>query len=239
MSGTDAAPRAASPPPRAIVLVSGGLDSAVTLAEARARGFACYAMSFRYGQRHEVELAAAARVARALGAVEHKVVAVDLRAIGGSSLTDAIEVPKDRADHAIATGIPSTYVPCRNLIFLALAAGWAEAIGASALFLGVNAIDYSGYPDCREPFLRAVESALALGTRAGVEGRALRIEAPLVALTKAEIIRRGVALGVDLGLTTSCYDPDPDGRACGRCDSCHLRRKGFAEADVRDPTRYV
>lgn len=224
--------------PTAVVLLSGGVDSATALAVARSEGFDVAAISFDYGQRHRFELEAAQRVARSLGAMRHTTVRVDLRAIGGSALTDdAIDVPKD-ALHA--TAIPVTYVPARNLIFLSLAAGYAETLGAQDLFIGANAVDYSGYPDCREPFLRSFEATATLGTKAGAEdGRPLRVHAPLVSLTKAEIIRLGVRLGVDYSLTHSCYDPDAAGLACGRCDSCLLRAKGFAEAGVPDPTRYA
>ena len=214
---------------RAVCLVSGGMDSAVALAEARASGFACHALSFDYGQRHRVELEAAARVATVLGAAEHRVVRVDLSAIGGSALTDAIEVPKDRE---IASGIPVTYVPARNTVFLAVALGWAEVLGARDLFIGVNAVDYSGYPDCRPAFLEAFERLASVATAAGVE---FAIHAPLVELSKGEIVRRGLELGVDFGLTFSCYDPRADGRPCGRCDACRLRARGFAEAGVADP----
>ena len=228
---------------RAVVLLSGGLDSATVLAMARADGFACHALSFRYGQRHAVELDAAARVARALGAVEHRVATVDLSWIGGSALTASdIEVPKDRTIEAIgsATGrdIPITYVPARNALFLCHALAWAEVLGARDLYAGMNALDYSGYPDCRPEFLAAFETMARLGTKAGAEGAEWKVRAPLIAMTKAEIIRAGVALGVDYALTHSCYDPVGDA-ACGRCDSCLLRKKGFADAGVADPTRYV
>jgi 7-cyano-7-deazaguanine synthase len=220
--------------PRAVVLVSGGLDSATTLAIARADGRACYALSFDYGQRHRIELEAARRVAAAGGAVEHRIMRIDTAGIGGSALTDpAIAVPETGGE-----GIPVTYVPARNTVFLALALGWAEVLGAAEIYLGVNAVDYSGYPDCRPEFIAAFERLANLATRAGVEGRPFAIKAPLLALTKADIVRRGVALGVDLGLTVSCYQPDAAGRACGRCDSCRLRRAGFAAAGVTDPTRY-
>jgi 7-cyano-7-deazaguanine synthase len=225
-------------PRRAVVLVSGGLDSATTLAIARADGFECYAISFDYGQRHRHELEAAQRVAQAGGAVQQIVVPIDLRAFGGSALTAAIDVPKDRDDAAMATGIPITYVPARNTIFLSLALGWAEVLGARDLFIGVNAVDYSGYPDCRPEFIAAFERLANLATKAGVEGEPWTVHAPLIELTKAEIIRRGTALGVDYGLTHSCYDPDDAGRACGHCDSCQLRLKGFAEAGLTDPVSY-
>ncbi len=219
----------------AVVLLSGGLDSATVLAEAHARGYACHAISYDYGQRHGAELAAAQRVAVALGAVEHKVVRLDLGSIGGSALTDpAIAVPESPGK-----GIPVTYVPARNTVFLAIALGWAEVLDARDLFLGVNAVDYSGYPDCRPEFIAAFERLANLATKAGVEGARFRIHAPLVELSKAGIIRRGVALGVDYGLTVSCYSADDAGRACGRCDACRLRREGFAAAGVVDPTHYA
>ncbi len=221
-----------------MALVSGGLDSAVTLAEARAAGFRCVAVSFEYGQRHIVELEAAGRVAKALGAVEHIVARIDIRAFGGSALTDDIAVPKDRAEEVMAGEIPVTYVPARNLIFLSYAAGVAESRGAGDIFLGVNAVDYSGYPDCRPEFIEAFAQCAGLATKAGAEGGAFRIHTPLIEMTKAEIILRGLELGVDFGLTHSCYDPDESGRACGRCDSCALRRRGFVEAGVVDPTQY-
>jgi len=211
------------------------MDSAVALAEARVAGFESHALSFDYGQRHRVELAAAARVAKALGAVEHRVVKVDLSAIGGSALTDRIEVPKDRPDEAIGAGVPATYVPARNTVFLAVALGWAEVLGARDIVIGVNALDYSGYPDCRPEFVSAFEHLAAVATRAGVEGARFRVHTPLISLSKAEIIRRGVELGLDYGLTHSCYDPAQAGRPCGRCDSCVLRAKGFQEAGVADP----
>jgi len=219
---------------RAIVLLSGGLDSATTLAMARADGFACYALSFQYGQRHAVELAAAARVAKVLGAAEHRTITIDLAAFGGSALTDhTIAVPE-----APSSGIPITYVPARNTIFLAYALGWGEVIGARDLFVGVNAVDYSGYPDCRPEFIEAFERLANLATKAGVEGDGFRIHAPLIELTKADIVRKGMAAGIDYSMTVSCYQPDEGGRACGRCDSCRLRRVGFEQAGVADPTRY-
>jgi 7-cyano-7-deazaguanine synthase len=219
----------------AVVLVSGGLDSATCLAIARAEGYACHALSFAYGQRHEAELVAAARVAAVLGAVEHRVMHIDLAIFGGSALTDrGIAVPE-----AATTGIPVTYVPARNTVFLSFALAWSEVLGAHDIFIGVNAVDYSGYPDCRPEFVAAFEHMANLATRAGVEdAERLRIRAPLISLSKAEIIRRGEALGVDYSLTVSCYQADADGRACGRCDSCRLRREGFAAAGVPDPTRY-
>jgi 7-cyano-7-deazaguanine synthase len=223
---------------KAIILLSGGLDSATVLAMARADGFATYALSFRYGQRHRVELEAAARVATALGAREHRIAEVDLAWIGASALTsDTIAVPKDRA-LADPTDIPVTYVPARNALFLCYALAWAEALGAHDLYAGMNALDYSGYPDCRPEFLAAFERMANLGTRAGAEGAGWHIHAPLIAMTKAEIVRAGAALGVDYGLTHSCYDPIGD-LACGHCDSCQLRRRGFLEAGVPDPTRYA
>jgi 7-cyano-7-deazaguanine synthase len=224
------------PEKRAVVLLSGGLDSATVLAIARSEGYACYALSFAYGQRHAWELASAKRVASSLGVVEHRVAQIDLRAFGGSALTDAIEVPKGRAPEEMAHGIPVTYVPARNTIFLAFALAWAEVLGASDIFLGVNALDYSGYPDCRPEYIEAFEGMANLATKAGVEGRQrLKIHAPLIALTKAQIIAKGLALGVDYGLTSSCYDPSPKGAPCGACDACLLRAKGFAECGVEDP----
>jgi len=222
---------------RAVVLLSGGLDSATALAVARAEGYAAYALSFRYGQRHAVELEAARRVAEALGAVEHVVLDIDLRVFGGSALTDDVPVPKDRpVDDADDCGIPVTYVPARNTIFLSFALAWAEVLDADDVFLGVNALDYSGYPDCRPEYIEAFERMANLATKAAVEdGRRLRIHTPLIDLSKAQIIRRGLDLGVDYGLTHSCYDPAPDGRPCRRCDSCLLRAKGFAEAGLGDP----
>ncbi|HET6424494.1 MAG TPA: 7-cyano-7-deazaguanine synthase QueC [Planctomycetaceae bacterium] len=225
---------------RAVVLLSGGLDSATTLAMARDEGYECYAISFDYGQRHRFELEAADKVGRALGVVRQIVVPIDLRAFGGSALTSDIEVPKDRAEEDLSTGIPITYVPARNTVFLSLALGWAEVLGAVDIFIGVNAVDYSGYPDCRPEFIAAFEAMANLATKAGVEGPdAFRIHTPLIHLTKAEIIRRGVSLGVNYGLTHSCYDPDGQGRSCGHCDSCQLRRKGFLEAGLADPTVYT
>jgi len=219
---------------KAVVLLSGGLDSATVLAMARAGGFACHALSLDYGQRHRAELAAARRVAQALGAVEHKVLRLSLDAIGGSALTDpSIAVPE-----AGGEGIPVTYVPARNTVFLALALGWAEVLGSTDLFVGVNAVDYSGYPDCRPAFIEAFERLANLATKAGVEGNVFRVHAPLIEMGKAEIIRAGTALGVDYGLTVSCYQADEQGSACGRCDSCRLRAEGFRAAGVPDPTRY-
>ncbi|MGE5487380.1 MAG: 7-cyano-7-deazaguanine synthase QueC [bacterium] len=225
--------------PRAVVLVSGGLDSATTLAIARHDGFETYALSFRYGQRHARELECAARVAESLGAAAHHIVEFDLRAFGGSALTADIAVPKSRDTAAMAGDIPVTYVPARNTIFLSFALAWAEVLGANDIFIGVNALDYSGYPDCRPEYIGAFERMANLATKAGVEGRQrLRIRAPLIAMTKAEIIRRGIELGVDYSLTSSCYDPAPGGEACGECDSCLLRKKGFAENGLVDPIRY-
>jgi len=219
---------------RAVVLVSGGLDSATTLAMARAEGLACYALSFDYGQRHRSELNAAAEVARSLGAVEHKVLNLDLRAIGGSALTDdTIDVPETEQE-----GIPVTYVPARNTVFLSLALGWAEVLEAREIFIGANAVDYSGYPDCRPEFIQAFETLANLATKAGVQGDHFHIRAPLVHMSKAEIIQAGSRLGVDYALTLSCYQADEQGRACGVCDSCRLRAAGFAAAGLPDPTRY-
>jgi 7-cyano-7-deazaguanine synthase len=219
---------------KAVILLSGGLDSATTLAVARRDGYACHALSFAYGQRHRAELDAATRVAQAQGVVAHKTVNLDLSAIGGSALTDAsISVP----DHP-TTGIPATYVPARNTVFLAVAMGWAEVLEAGDIFIGVNAVDYSGYPDCRPEFIEAFQKVANLGTKAGVEGHGMRIHAPLVKLSKAEIVRLGTTLGVDYGLTVSCYTADAQGRACGVCDSCRLRRQGFADAGLPDPTIY-
>jgi 7-cyano-7-deazaguanine synthase len=225
--------------PRAVVLLSGGLDSTTTLAVAKEQGFEVYALSVDYGQRHRVELDCAQRIAKALGAVEHRVVSIDLRAIGGSALTDVIDVPKDRPDTAIAHGIPITYVPARNTILLGLALGYAEVVEAFNIFMGANVLDYSGYPDCRPEFLTAFERLANLATKAAVEGRGtFRVHAPLLQKTKAEIIREGLRLGVDYSLTLSCYDPDSQGCACGHCDSCRLRLKGFAEAGTKDPAVY-
>lgn len=223
----------------AVVLLSGGLDSTTVLAHAVREGFAPYCLSFAYGQRHEAELAAAALVAQRGGAAAHRTAHIDLRAFGGSALTDdAIAVPKGRDAAEMADGIPVTYVPARNTIFLSFALGWAEVLDAQDLFIGVNALDYSGYPDCRPAFVEAFERLANVATRAGVEGRRITVHAPLLQMTKAEIIRYGTALGVDYSITTSCYDPAPDGAACGACDACQLRARGFAEAGVPDPTRY-
>ena len=219
---------------KAVILLSGGLDSATVLALARAQGLTCYTLSFDYGQRHRAELEAAVRVSRHLGALEHRVMEIPIGALGGSALTDAdIDVPEDGGD-----GIPVTYVPARNTVFLSLALAWAEVLSADSIFIGVNAVDYSGYPDCRPEFIEAFQSLAALATKQGVEGRPVTIEAPLVALTKAEIIRQGMAVGVDYAQTVSCYRADEQGRACGHCDACRFRREGFIDAGVEDPTRY-
>src|SRR5262245_50797145 len=225
---------------KAVVLLSGGLDSATALAVARRDGLACHALTIAYGQRHAVELSAARRVADALAAVEHRVMHLDLRAFGGSALTADLPVPRDRVEEEMSAAIPITYVPARNTIFLSLALGWAEVLGSFDIYMGINAIDYSGYPDCRPEFVAAFERLANLATRAGVEGKGtFRVHAPLVHLSKAEIIRLGQSLGVDYGLTHSCYDPTADGSACGHCDSCKLRRAGFEAAGVPDPTRYA
>ena len=226
-------PGASDPPRKAVVLLSGGLDSCTAAAMAKADGCELYALTVAYGQRHAAELEAARRVASALDVVRHVELQIDLSAFGGSSLTGSGPVPKDRAIDD--TGIPSTYVPARNTVFLSLALAWAEALGATDIIIGVNALDYSGYPDCRPAFIESFERTAALGTKAGVEGARVAIRAPLIGLTKGEIIRRGLALGLDYSLTSSCYDPDPGGAPCGRCDSCVLRARGFAEAGVRDP----
>ena len=224
--------------PPAVVLLSGGLDSSTVLAMAREQGFAPYALSFRYGQRHAHELQAAQAVAGALGAVRHVIAQIDLREFGGSALTADIDVPKGRDMEAMGQGIPVTYVPARNTVFLSFALAWAETLGSSDIFVGVNALDYSGYPDCRPGYIAAFEAMANLATKAGVEGaQRLRIHAPLMHLNKAQIVREGLRLGVDYALTSSCYDPDPEGRPCGECDSCRLRAKGFAEAGVADPLR--
>jgi len=219
---------------RAVILLSGGLDSATVLAQAQAEGYACYSLSFDYGQRHRSELAAAERVAQQLAVVEHKVITLNLNGIGGSALTDnTIAVPQTPSE-----GIPITYVPARNTVFLSLALGWAEVLGARDIFIGVNAVDYSGYPDCRPEFIEAFERMANLATKAGVEGLGFRIRAPLQAMSKAEIVQAGLRHGLDYGLTVSCYQADEHGRACGKCDSCRLRAEGFAGAGVADPTRY-
>lgn len=223
---------------RAICLLSGGLDSATCLAIARQGNYECYCLSFDYGQRHRIELEAARRIAKQLGAKEHRVVSIDLRVFGGSALTDNIDVPKDRDEAEMKDGIPVTYVPARNTIFLSFALAYAEVAGAADIFIGVNAIDYSGYPDCRPEFIQAFEGLANLATRAGVEGATkISIRTPLIRMSKAEIVRKAVEAGVDIGLTHSCYEPDADGHACGRCDSCLLRRKGFEEAGIRDPVK--
>jgi 7-cyano-7-deazaguanine synthase len=224
----------------AVVLLSGGLDSTTVLAIALAEGYTVYALSFRYGQRHSIELESARRVAAAMSVARHLTIDFDLRAIGGSALTDDIAVPKSRSSAEMATGIPVTYVPARNTIFLSFALGWAEVLGAADIFIGVNALDYSGYVDCRPQYIEAFERMANLATKASVEGHTqLRIHTPLMAMTKAEIIRTGLALGVDYSLTHSCYDPTPEGLACGNCDSCLLRQKGFMEAGARDPLVYA
>jgi 7-cyano-7-deazaguanine synthase len=225
---------------KAVVLLSGGLDSATALAEAKAAGFELYALTILYGQRHAVEREAARRVARAFGVTRQVEQVIDLRAFGGSALTDDIEVPKDRPIDVMTSGIPITYVPARNTVFLALALAWAESLGAFDLFVGVNCVDYSGYPDCRPEYLRAFETLANLATRAGVEGTGrFVVHAPLLTLTKEQIIRRGLELGVDYGLTHSCYDPAPDGRSCGHCDACSLRLAAFAQLGLTDPVAYV
>jgi 7-cyano-7-deazaguanine synthase len=222
----------------AVVLLSGGIDSTTTLAAAIAEGYDAYTLSFDYGQRHQIETQAARRVADSLGAKEHRIAKIDLRVFGGSALTDQIDVPKQRSETEIEHGIPVTYVPARNTIFLAYALAWAEVIQAADIFLGVNAIDYSGYPDCRPEFIEAFQTLANLATKAGVEGRRFQLHTPLIKFSKAEIIRKAVQLGVNLSLTHSCYDPSPEGLACGECDSCLLRLKGFREAGITDPGRY-
>jgi 7-cyano-7-deazaguanine synthase len=224
---------------RAVVLLSGGLDSATCLAWARDRGFACVTLAIDYGQRHRVELEAARRVAQALGATEHREVEVNLRAIGGSALTADLAVPRDRDEQAMAASVPVTYVPARNTVFLGLALGLAETLGATDLVAGMNAVDYSGYPDCRPEFVRAFESLATLATRAGIEGARFTVHTPLMTLDKPSIIRLGAKLGVDYAITHSCYDPAADGGACGHCDACRLRARGFREAGIPDPTRYA
>ena len=225
---------------RAVVLLSGGLDSATVLAIARSKGYELYALSFSYGQRHIWELQAAARVAESIGVLKHRTATIDLRIFGGSALTDDIEVPKGRSSDAMSHGIPITYVPARNTIFLSFALAWAEVLGSSDIFIGVNALDYSGYPDCRPEFIEAFETMANLATKAGVEGRQrLKIHTPLIAMSKAEIIQKGIELGVDYSLTSSCYDPSPDGEPCGQCDSCLLRQKGFRENGREDPLQTV
>lgn len=224
---------------RAVILLSGGLDSATVAAIARHEGYALHALSFRYGQRHTQELQRAAELAKAFAVVEHKIAEIDLRLFGGSALTDAIEVPKDRDEAAMSADIPVTYVPARNTIFLSFALAWAEVLKAYDIFIGVNAVDYSGYPDCRPGFIRAFEETANLATAYGVEAKQrIRIHTPLINLSKADIIRKGISLGVDYAHTLSCYDPDEDGRACGRCDACKLRQKGFADNGLQDPAIY-
>jgi 7-cyano-7-deazaguanine synthase len=225
--------------PPAVVLLSGGLDSTTLLAVAREDGFRPHTLTFDYGQRHAAELDAARRVAEVFGVERHLQLAIDLRSIGGSALTGESAVPRDRSETDMGSGIPVTYVPARNTIFLSIALGWAEVLGARDIYIGVNALDYSGYPDCRPDFIATFEKTANLGTRAGVEGDGFRIHAPLMRLTKADIIRKGLSLGVDYSRTHSCYDPAADGAACGRCDACILRRKGFREAGREDPVRYV
>jgi 7-cyano-7-deazaguanine synthase len=224
---------------RAVVLLSGGLDSATVLAIARSQRYELYALSFSYGQRHIFELEAASRVAASIGVASHQIAAIDLRVFGGSALTGDFEVPKGRTADEMGHGIPITYVPARNTIFLSFALAWAEVLGSSDIFIGVNALDYSGYPDCRPEFIEAFETMANLATKAGVEGRqALKVHTPLIALSKAEIIRRGIELGLDYGLTSSCYDPSPSGEPCGECDSCVLRQKGFRDNGIDDPLPY-
>lgn len=219
---------------RAVILLSGGLDSVTTLAIAKSQGYECYTLSFNYGQRHESELIASVTLSALYGAVEHKVINIDLRSIGGSALTDdKLDIPEQEQK-----GIPITYVPARNTVFLSIALGWAEVLSAQAIYVGVNAVDYSGYPDCRPDFITAFEALANLATKTGVEGNKLSIEAPLISMTKAQIIQQGIRLGVDYSKTVSCYQADNDGKACGRCDSCRLRRQGFEQAGVIDPTRY-
>lgn len=223
---------------KAVILVSGGLDSATTLAIAKDRGYECYAMSFNYGQRHQVELQSANAISIEMGVIEHKVVNLGLGDIGGSALTDNdIDVPQHESDD-IEEGIPVTYVPARNTVFLSLALGWAEVLDADAIFIGVNAVDYSGYPDCRPEYIDAFQTMANLATKKGVEGRLIEIKTPLISLSKAEIIKTGSELGVDYAKTLSCYAPDTEGRACGLCDSCHLRQQGFESANIPDPTLY-
>jgi len=229
-----------SPAKKAVVLSSGGIDSTTAMAIAKHEGYKIYSLSFFYGQRHAFEIEAAQKVANAIGITEHHVINIDLKKIGGSSLTDDIDVPKDRDEQKMIREIPVTYVPARNTIFLSFALAWAEVLKSSDIFIGVNAIDYSGYPDCRPEYVDAFERMANLATKAGVEGDIkIRIRTPLIRLTKAQIIQKGIELGVDYALTHSCYDPSPQGLACGRCDSCFLRRKGFKEAGVTDPTRYI
>lgn len=225
---------------RAVVLSSGGIDSTTAMAIAKAEGYEIYSLSFNYGQRHKIELEMAKKAAECFGVKKHIIIDIDLRKFGGSALTADIDVPKDRLVEEMASGIPVTYVPARNTIFLSFALAWAEALNADAIFIGVNALDYSGYPDCRTEYINAFEKMANLATKAGVEGKAkFKINIPLINMTKAEIIKKGSELGIDYSLTWSCYDPQPDGTHCGRCDSCLLRKKGFKEAGVKDPTRYA
>ena len=224
---------------KAVVLLSGGLDSATTLAIAKSEGFEAYAISFRYGQRHGIELDAAKKVSEAIGAKKHIIIEMDMGRIGGSALTANIDVPKGRGLNDISGEIPVTYVPARNIIFLSVALAYAESLGSRDIFIGVNALDYSGYPDCRPEFIEAFEKMANLGTKSGIEGKGFKVHAPLIRSTKAEIIKKGTELGVDYALTHSCYDPTPDGLPCGECDSCLLRKKGFDEAGIRDPLRYA
>jgi 7-cyano-7-deazaguanine synthase len=224
--------------PKAVVLLSGGLDSTTTLAVAKSQGYAPFALTFRYGQRHQIEIEAAKRIAHHFQVAQHKIFDVDLSSFGGSALTADIRVPKDRGLDEISKDIPITYVPARNTIFLSLALAWAEVLGARVIFIGVNALDYSGYPDCRPEFIEAFETMANLGTKAGVEGGKIRIHTPLINLSKAQIIKKGLESGVDFSLTSSCYDPSSDGKACGKCDACLLRLKGFAEAGIKDPAIY-
>ena len=225
---------------KAIVLSSGGVDSMTAMAIAKSEGYDIYSLSFRYGQRHSLELEAAKKIAILIGAKKHLIINIDLRVFGGSALTDDIEVPKNRAESEMQKDIPITYVPARNTIFLSYALAWAEVLGVSDIFIGVNAIDYSGYPDCRPEYIAAFENMAKLATKAGVEGKTMiRIRTPLIHMSKADIIRRGIELGVDYSITHSCYDPSPAGKACGHCDSCLLRKKGFREAGIPDPTMYI
>ncbi|PYI88349.1 MAG: 7-cyano-7-deazaguanine synthase QueC [Verrucomicrobia bacterium] len=224
---------------RAVILLSGGLDSATTLAIAKHEGYEIFPLSFEYGQRHRVEIDSAKQIVQSLGVREHRIVKIDLRVFGGSALTDTIEVPKRRSDSEIAGQIPVTYVPARNTIFLSYALAWAETIEARDIFIGVNARDYSGYPDCRPEFIKQFERLANVGTKAGISGERFRIHTPLIAMNKPEIIRKGEELGVDFSITHSCYDPEPDGTACGECDSCRLRRRGFQDAGINDPLRYA
>ena len=224
---------------RAVILLSGGIDSATVLAMAKDQGFETYALSVDYGQRHRRELEAAGRVARSVGAIEHRKIRIEWPSSAGSALFDSVPVPKDNPEEEIGRTIPVTYVPARNMVLLSLALAWAETLGSQDIFIGVNALDYSGYPDCRPAFIQAFEKTAILGTKSGVEGQRIRIRAPLIRMTKADIIRTGTSLGVNYGLTLSCYDPSPDGRSCGSCDSCVLRKKGFREAGIPDPTPYA